>query len=177
MILNVSRQKNFENRWRRLKTVIPHRSVERNTRRRHAQRVTTSCVWTHDESALPLRQMLRGGVNRWVYFSYRRRFYRLTYPTILPVSVRPDFFEGQGWVRNPHCQQSFYGPKAISNSLLVRRHTLLLRMSGMTSEYWDNCFAYSSKTTLNSITLALSNLIDLDSRHDRSTVIWNSIQL
>ena len=32
----------------------------------------------------------RGGVNRWVYFSYRRRFYRLILPIILSFSVSPD---------------------------------------------------------------------------------------
>ena len=55
---------------------------------------------------------LRGGVNRLVYFSYRRRFYRLIFPIILPVSVSPDLYEGQGWLRNPQSQPSFYGPKS-----------------------------------------------------------------
>ena len=42
------------------------------------------------------RGQLRGGVNHWVYFSYRQRSYRLIFPIIIPVSVSPDSYEGQG---------------------------------------------------------------------------------
>ena len=92
--------------------ITESRIVERNNRRRHSQRVTTSCVWTHDDSGIPLRQILRGGVNRWVYFSYRPRFYRLIFPIILSFSVSPNYYEGHGWIRNLQCQPSFYGIKS-----------------------------------------------------------------
>ena len=47
-----------------------------------------------------------------VYLSYRRRFYRLVFPIILPVSVSPYLHEGQAWVRNPQCQPIFYSAKS-----------------------------------------------------------------
>ena len=44
---------------------------------------------------------LRNDVNRWVYFGYRRAFYRLIFPIMLSVRVSPDLYEGQGWLQNP----------------------------------------------------------------------------
>ena len=81
---------------------------EEDTRRRWRLRVYEHSTPVH----FTLRRWLRGGVNRWVYFSYRRRLYTKIFPIILFVSVSPDYYEGQGWLRNPQCQPSFYGIKS-----------------------------------------------------------------
>ena len=38
--------------------------------------------------------------------------FRLIFHITLSFSVSPDLYEGQGWVRNPQCQQIFYGLKS-----------------------------------------------------------------
>ena len=71
--------------------LLDYTPEEEETRRRWRRRVYEHTMPVH----FTLRRWLRGGVNRWVYFSYRRRFYRLIFPIILSFSVSPDYYEGQ----------------------------------------------------------------------------------
>ena len=68
---------------------------------------------------------LRGGVNRWVYFSYRRRFHRLNFPIILTFSVRPYYYEGQGWFRNPQIICLAYSSRTMLNSIVFALSILI----------------------------------------------------
>ena len=81
---------------------------EEDTHRSWRRRVYEHTMPVH----FTLSRWLRSGVNRWAYFSYHRRFYRLNFFIILTLSVSPDYYEGQGWLQNPQRQPSFYGPKS-----------------------------------------------------------------
>ena len=67
----------------------------------------------------------RVGVNRWVYFSYRRNFYKLIMPIILTLSVSPDYYEGKGWLRNPKIIDEPSSSRTILNSIMFALSILI----------------------------------------------------